>query len=59
MNEIYLLNYLKDARSNYIGKYFLEVKDLEKRSEKDLIYMKSYVQNLDYIIKKCKTLSVR
>lgn len=58
MNELHFLNHLRDAKSNYIAKYYLEVKDFKNRNEKDLIYMKPYYQNLHGLVKKCQTLSM-
>lgn len=57
MNEICLLNYIRDCKSSSIAKYYLPVKKFENRNEHDYIYMKPYVHNLYVIVKKCKTLS--
>ena len=59
MNEIYFLHYARDFQSSFIGKYYLQMKKFRDRNEKDLIYMKSYYQNVDYIIRKCPTLSTK
>lgn len=58
MNEIYFLNHIRDAKSSYIAKYFLEIKNLKDRNEKDIIYMRMYYHNLYGLIKKSQTLSM-
>ena len=38
MNELDFLNHVRDAKSSYIAKYFLIIKNMEDRTEKDFIY---------------------
>ena len=46
MNELDFLNHVRDAKSSYIAKYFLIIKNMEDRTEKDFIYMRPYDRNL-------------
>ena len=59
LNELYFLNHVRDFHSSFIGKYYLEMKKFRERNEKDPIYMISYNQNVDYVVRKCKTLSIK
>lgn len=58
MNEIFLLNHLRDAKSSYIARYYLDIKCFKDRNEKDLIYMRPYNQNIYSLLKKSHTLSM-
>ena len=58
MNEIDFLNHIRDSRSSYIAKYYLNVKRMEERNEMDYIYMRPYVMNLYGVVRRCKTFSL-